>query len=245
MEPTESSEISIDETSDYRFEALRLQSFETWTGPTVNRNFIKVLAAAGFYYTGESDKAKCFDCQVEISNWDEDKDPLMEHKRRSPSCRFVRMRPCGDVSIGVDPKTIPSRAPKMNEICKLEESEVSPDTLDKRIEVYFEDLDLFHRVKIGDLMGACYPDFAIYERRLDTFLKWPGKFPLKDEDLAAAGFICANNGVLTYTYCFHCNGVITRWESYHNPVKEHSIWFPNCKFIQRFARGEAEEAKEP
>lgn len=245
MEPMESSEISIDETSDYRFEKLRLQSFDTWTEPTVNRNFVKMLAAAGFYYAGESDKTKCFDCQVEISNWDEGKDPLMEHKQRSPRCRFVRLRPCGNIPIGVDPKTFPSRVPKTSEICKLKASEVSPDTLDKKIEVYFEDLDLFCRVKVGDLMGAKNPDFAIYERRLDTFLKRPGRFPLKDEDLAAAGFICANNDAVTY--CFHCNGSLTRWESYDDSVKEHSKWFPNCKFIQRLCaeRQKSEEVKEP
>ncbi|XP_014600575.1 PREDICTED: death-associated inhibitor of apoptosis 1-like isoform X2 [Polistes canadensis] len=76
---------------DYRFETIRLQTFEDW--PV---NFIdpKDLAAAGFYYLHTEDKVKCFECKIEVYNWEEGDVPMRDHKRHSPICRFVRNIPC-------------------------------------------------------------------------------------------------------------------------------------------------------
>lgn len=221
---------SVDEMdrTDYRFEIARLQSFDSWAVSTVNSKYPEKLASAGFYYTGQYDVVKCFDCHVIISGWKENLDPLTEHKRRSPRCRFVRIIPCGNVSIDVDPDIIPPRVPKMREICELNPSELN---LNNMIEVYFEDAEVFKIVKIGDLIGAMYPKFAHYESRLDTYMLWPETITQKKEDLAAAGFVCANDN--DRVYCFYCGGGLEKWDPEDNPKQDHIKWYPRCKFINR------------
>ena len=75
--------------SDMSSEFDRLTSFITW--PRRNECFRTVsLAKAGFYYTGEGDKLRCFSCDGEVSNWREDMLPDEEHRARFPHCRLVR-----------------------------------------------------------------------------------------------------------------------------------------------------------
>lgn len=47
-----------------------------------------VMANAGFYYTGKKDFVKCSYCNKEFNNWKSEDDPLVDHKRNSPQCRF-------------------------------------------------------------------------------------------------------------------------------------------------------------
>lgn len=84
---------------DYRFEAARLQSFEDWPVPFIER---ETLAADGFYYTGVCDVVRCFECLLELSQWVEGDNPMVDHQRWSPECRFIRKMPCGNVPIGED-----------------------------------------------------------------------------------------------------------------------------------------------
>ena len=52
------------------------------------------LAAAGFFYFGNYeglvDCVKCFWCDVGLCIWEEEDDPLKEHKKFSPNCSFAR-----------------------------------------------------------------------------------------------------------------------------------------------------------
>lgn len=47
------------------------------------------LARAGFYYTGYEHTVICFLCEVEISDWDDGKDPLIKHYNKNPNCSFI------------------------------------------------------------------------------------------------------------------------------------------------------------
>lgn len=69
---------------DYRFEAARLASYQNWPLPFMEP---AKLAAAGFHYTGDGDKVKCFECQVEICQWVEGDNPMADHQRWSGRCR--------------------------------------------------------------------------------------------------------------------------------------------------------------
>lgn len=99
---------------EYRFEEVRLASFKEWPVPFINP---KDLAAAGFYYTKQSDCVKCFECNTEICKWEVGDDPMIEHERWGGRCRFIRKFPCGNVSIGTDPKNIPPAVPRSYDIC--------------------------------------------------------------------------------------------------------------------------------
>nr|XP_031849592.1 death-associated inhibitor of apoptosis 1-like isoform X2 [Nomia melanderi] len=99
---------------DYRFELARLQSFENWPVQYIEP---EKLAAAGFYYTGEGDKVRCFECSIEICHWVEGDNPMIDHQHWSAWCRFIRKINCGNVPIEVDPSTnLPPRF-RSRDIC--------------------------------------------------------------------------------------------------------------------------------
>lgn len=87
----------------YRFESNRLQSFWNWPCPWIK---LRNLAAAGFYYNGEDDRVTCFACSVQLCRWEYDDDPMIEHRRWSAQCPFIRNVPCGNVSLDTEPRTI-------------------------------------------------------------------------------------------------------------------------------------------
>lgn len=67
----------------------RLQTFESW--PAQIRQRPEQLAEAGLYYIGDSDKVKCFHCDVQLHNWEPNDDPWVEHARWFPQCQYVRL----------------------------------------------------------------------------------------------------------------------------------------------------------
>ncbi|XP_060831110.1 E3 ubiquitin-protein ligase XIAP-like [Bombus pascuorum] len=97
MSSVPSSLRGIQEQDDLRFERVRLSTFRNW--PIYLAIPPTILAAAGFFYTGISNKVKCFVCQVEINYSSQHLIPMRVHKAYSPECRFVRKEDCGNVSI--------------------------------------------------------------------------------------------------------------------------------------------------
>ena len=71
----------------YRSLEDRLDSFRDWNVPFLEA---RVLAACGFYYTGYSDRVRCFECSVELCYWQEGDDPLKEHRLWAARCEFAR-----------------------------------------------------------------------------------------------------------------------------------------------------------
>ena len=69
----------------------RLETFEcgpeAWSRafPSPHR-----LALVGFYYSGYEHIVRCYFCEVEISEWDDGKDPLIKHYHRNPNCTFLK-----------------------------------------------------------------------------------------------------------------------------------------------------------
>lgn len=51
-----------------------------------------ILAKIGMYYYGESDKVKCYFCDVIIGRWELDDHPITEHIRWSPNCPLLKRR---------------------------------------------------------------------------------------------------------------------------------------------------------
>lgn len=49
------------------------------------------LADAGFFYTGYSDRVRCFHCGGGLWNWQDDDDPWVEHARWFPNCAYVML----------------------------------------------------------------------------------------------------------------------------------------------------------
>ena len=106
----------------YRKEENRLESFKRWKNSNGDP---KQLANSGLYFTGIADICKCFECEIEISDWIESDDPWSQHQRKNGRCRFIRRYPCGNVPIGADEQKIPLNF-KTPEICKLYRVEHRP-----------------------------------------------------------------------------------------------------------------------
>ncbi|XP_059933817.1 baculoviral IAP repeat-containing protein 7 [Mesoplodon densirostris] len=68
-------------------EELRLASFYDWPLSTVVPP--ELLAAAGFFHTGQQDKVRCFFCYGGLQSWERGDDPWTEHARWFPRCEFL------------------------------------------------------------------------------------------------------------------------------------------------------------
>ena len=66
----------------------RLMSFSNW--PASDRVSPERLALSGFYYLGRNDEVRCAYCKVEIMKWQHGDDPLNDHKKWAPQCKFAQ-----------------------------------------------------------------------------------------------------------------------------------------------------------
>ncbi|XP_052088578.1 baculoviral IAP repeat-containing protein 7-B-like [Mytilus californianus] len=65
----------------------RFMTFSSWTN--INTADVESLVGAGFFYTGNEDHVRCFDCGIGLRSWEPEDDPMVEHARWSPTCKFV------------------------------------------------------------------------------------------------------------------------------------------------------------
>lgn len=209
---------------DYRFESARLESFKNWPCAWMKP---EKLAAAGFYYTGESDKVKCFECLVEICQWQPDDSPMVDHQRWSGRCRFVRNIPCGNVPIGTDPNMIPTPTPRGYDVCGPYSTIYMPYSGPDNEE--FTENMRFNLGVFNPPMRPKHPEYASYEARLCTFETWPKAMSQTKEELAEAGFFYTGNG--DQTLCFHCGGGLRDWEPDDDPWEQHAKWFDYCSYL--------------
>lgn len=79
--------------SKHDLEAGRLSTFvEDWPHADDTVCSKKQMAKAGFYYTGENDRVRCFVCQVKLEGWDPDEDePWQKHVEAAPACEFAKL----------------------------------------------------------------------------------------------------------------------------------------------------------
>ena len=78
------------EMSDLKYVQARLETFKTW--PKQMRPNKYELASAGFVYSGEGDRVKCFYCKVQLHNWEMSDNAWKEHYRwQQNNCEFIRL----------------------------------------------------------------------------------------------------------------------------------------------------------
>ncbi|XP_072752730.1 baculoviral IAP repeat-containing protein 8-like [Anoplolepis gracilipes] len=211
--------------NDYRLETVRLESFKNWPCAWMKP---EKLAAAGFYYTGEGDKVKCFECHVEICQWQPEDSPMVDHQRWSGRCRFVRNIPCGNVPIGADPSTIPASVPKGTDVCGPYGTVYMPYSGPDNEEFTMESSMKFNAERFT-AMRPKHPEYASYDARLCTFETWPKAMSQTKEELATAGFFYTGNG--DQTLCYHCGGGLRDWEPEDDPWEQHAKWFDYCSYL--------------
>lgn len=227
---TNHNSIDVVDNVDYRFEQARLQSYQNWP---ISYMEPEKLAAAGFYYTGEIDKVRCFECHVEICQWVEGDNPMVDHHRWSGRCRFIRKIPCGNVPRGVDPTTIPPPTPRGRDVCGPYGIEyrtaAGPDNLTFSTDLQLPSAAKLSCLGIGRPKGPTHPEYASYDARLRTFETWPKSMPQTKEQLVDAGFYYTGKG--DQTLCYHCGGGLKDWEPDDDPWVQHARWFSKCYYV--------------
>ncbi|CCU56356.1 inhibitor of apoptosis 3 [Mythimna separata entomopoxvirus 'L'] len=73
----------------YKTEVYRVKSFKDWP-PSISQK-PEDLAEAGFFYTGLSDKVKCFYCDGGLKDWKAGELPWKEHARWYDKCEYVKI----------------------------------------------------------------------------------------------------------------------------------------------------------
>lgn len=209
-------DIIIDEVDgvDYRYEAARLESYKNWPVAYMKP---ERLAAAGFYFTGELDIVKCFACGTETYKWMEGDDPMMDHERQSPACKFIRNISCGNVPVDVVPDiSIVSPISESRDVCGPYEYDLPPD--------YYDSYPTN-----SSSTCAKYPEYKFYEVRLRTFEYWPTCFKQNPQELSRAGFYYTGRG--DQVLCYSCGVGVKDWEPDDDPWEQHAIWYPNCNHL--------------
>ncbi|XP_071626658.1 death-associated inhibitor of apoptosis 2 [Temnothorax longispinosus] len=73
------------------------------------------------------------------------------------------------------------------------------------------------------------PEYATYEKRLQTFRGWSKNLNQTPEMLAEAGFYYS--GYEDQVRCFHCDGGLRNWQPTDDVWVEHARWFSHCVFV--------------
>lgn len=75
---------------EYGLPQSRLNSFETW--PIGIKQKPHELAAAGFFYSGQSDMVICFSCGLYLNQWESNDNPWVEHKKwLTKECNYLNL----------------------------------------------------------------------------------------------------------------------------------------------------------
>lgn len=84
--PTVSSETPTWDLTTYE-NRLRTYNDSEWKLKFISPS---QMAKAGLYYMGKQDRVRCMFCSTEFDYWQPGDDPLVEHKRKSPLCPFLK-----------------------------------------------------------------------------------------------------------------------------------------------------------
>lgn len=75
---------------NYMWYDNRLESYSNW--PKSHPMKPESLAGAGFYYTGTSDKVRCYWCDLSLHQWEVFDSSIEQHKKHSKgNCNFLKI----------------------------------------------------------------------------------------------------------------------------------------------------------
>lgn len=74
------------------------------------------------------------------------------------------------------------------------------------------------------------PEYYSYQKRLDTYARWPAYSPMYPSALAAAGFFYT--GTDDRVECFKCGLHLRQWKADDDPWIEHKRHRPACRFVR-------------
>lgn len=87
--PQQQQQHKLPEYPNYAIEAKRLESYEDW--PKFMKQKPKELSDAGFFYTGKSDRVKCFSCGGGLKDWEAGDEPWEQHAMWYSHCEYLKL----------------------------------------------------------------------------------------------------------------------------------------------------------
>ncbi|XP_077466480.1 E3 ubiquitin-protein ligase XIAP-like [Stigmatopora argus] len=196
--------LESDHMADFSVMNTRLHSFN---GSSLSEQVpAERLARAGFYFTGEADRVRCFSCRMTVENWCRGDTPVERHKEVSPLCKFLRC----------------THRSNFQNSSQLTESRYNEEA---------EDME--YRLRTGEIVDETtyplVPHMRSEDARHQTFSSWPSSVPVTSRDLAQAGLYYL--GQRDRVQCFCCGGMLSGWEAGDTAWGEHGKHFPYCFFI--------------
>nr|XP_056715634.1 E3 ubiquitin-protein ligase XIAP isoform X3 [Euleptes europaea] len=203
-------------------ECSRLQTFTTF--PNCCPVSVLTLARAGFFYTGEGDRVKCFSCHATVEGWQHGDTAAGRHKAVSPNCPFISGANCRRNGAH---SALPNAQQRAGDRLASASWQQSSDPSSDLYADY-----LLRSGQVVDLSGSLYPRtlaMCSEEARLKSFHSWPTSAPVTPPDLAKAGLFYT--GVADQVECFCCGGKLKNWEPCDQAWSEHRRHFPRCLFV--------------
>ena len=223
---------SIYEAGDsHKKEESRRRSFLLW--PSSAQASSRKLAAAGFFYTGDSDTCQCFSCGLKLKNWRRSDDPRETHKRYAPACAVVSGGQSGNVPLLEDAESDGEGNSSLQSddgadsvpVARADSLELTQSPARSRKSCRKNGRHTF----AADSTVRLTMDEA---QRLGTFRgKWRKSHVVKPEELARVGFFFT--GDKDKVECAYCGVKLLNWQPGDTAYSEHFKHSPNCPLLQK------------
>ncbi|XP_057335079.1 baculoviral IAP repeat-containing protein 2-like [Microplitis mediator] len=164
----------------YASEQSRLESFVGWAGPP---ELPRKMAAAGLFYLGIGDQVRCHECGSRFGLWEEGEDPAASHYRWQPNCRFIQNIPGIEATL-----TRPFGPNGYRSSLMQGDHYIIPDVPEPRDPTVVPQSLLLGRLNLSKPRAPMHTEYAVYDRRLESFHDWPTSSPQGKKGLAKAGF---------------------------------------------------------
>ncbi|MEE6496962.1 hypothetical protein FKM82_002546 [Ascaphus truei] len=212
----------MDTAQEFADENTRMRSFANFPGSCPVS--APALARAGFYYTGDGDRVKCYSCQGVVQGWQYGETAIGKHRKISPNCTFISAFNLRSDCIQTQIPILQNSNPHLVANC----SGNSAHTHDSEINADY----LLRTGRVVDMSETRYPrniTMLTEEARLRTFQNWPSYARLTPKELASAGLYYTGSG--DQVTCFCCGGKLVNWEPGDQAWTEHKRHFPDCFFV--------------
>ncbi|KAH3729030.1 hypothetical protein DPMN_054993 [Dreissena polymorpha] len=197
----------------YTVERNRFESFSQWPH---DKPTPKECVESGFFYTGDGDMLRCFQCGIGLKDFSTEDNPVNEHIKHSGTCQYL-LNLFGEEYI-------------KNKQDQLET--IDPDNIRCRQYAEFQR----NRGTVSGNRTDRSPEYKTLESRIVSYESSNFRCAKRPYQLAEAGFFYT--GIGDHFRCFSCNGGLRNWENNDDPWTEHCKWFPACRFAKE-TKGEA------
>ena len=178
------------------------------------------MAQAGLYSVGNGDEVQCVFCRGRLRKWETNDDPMQEHSRLYPFCRFVKGLSCGNqpyrqTITSEDFRNLTSFRPGWTTLAKA-------------------DINRACRLTGVNNIRPDRIEYALESSRKVTFKRWFYEARVPAKQLWLAGFYATGAG--DEVRCFYCAGGFRDWSRGDDPWEFHARYFSTCPFLMQMKR---------